>query len=159
MMYKNWLIIIVTCILGIRCHKESLIYDKIPKKIDSLCVYKEYQSKKLFIVQFQKKNDNDYIRISTSEFFDKDSAKVILEHNDKIVVYYNSSFLHIQKGDIEKNISKYSDFVFDSNNISIFRHQYLIFRLTKNQKLINTKNGIEKDLFQYGYMQDENEIN
>lgn len=154
-MLRIFLRILLLTFICYQCQKDiSLTKEKIPKKIDSLCNYKEFQSKKLFIVQQELKNNKNFIRVSTSEYFDKDSVASIIEYKDKIIVYYSPFFSErIEK----RNIFKYRDLMYRDNILSIFHPRYCIFELTDEGNIINVKNQEMKDIFQYGTTKIEEE--
>lgn len=148
--------IILFNILICQCQKDvSLTKELIPKKVDSLCMYKDFQSKKLFIIQQQYKNDRNFIRISTSEYFDKDSVSLIIEHKEKIIVYYSHFFI---KDDLNNNNNKYRDMMYEDSIISIFNPRYVIFELTDDGNFLKVKKENMKYLFQYGYTKIEEEL-
>lgn len=148
--------IILFNILICQCQKDvSLTKELIPKKVDSLCMYKDFQSKKLFIIQQQYKNDRNFIRISTSEYFDKDSVSLIIEHKEKIIVYYSRFFI---KDDLNNNNNKYRDMMYEDSIISIFNPRYVIFELTDDGNFLKVKKENMKYLFQYGYTKIEEEL-
>lgn len=83
--------------------KESSIEKQVSKIVDSLSADKKY-SNKLFIVQYQSKWNKSYIKVSTAEFFDKDSVTHYTYNNENLIVYY-SNFFRIKKEKKKKRIA------------------------------------------------------
>lgn len=128
--------------------KESSIEKQVSKIVDSLSADKKY-SPKIFIVQHQTKWNKDYIKISTAEFFDKDSAKCYISNNKYLIVYYSNFFKIKQEKKYIKD--KYNDYMYKEGTISIFHPRYIIFELNKNGDLRKVLNEEEENkLFQYG---------
>lgn len=151
-MFIRFLLLITLCLIGCQCTKKSSFATEVSERIDSLCMYKAFQSKELFIIQHEEKQNKNYIRISTSEYFDKDSTRLILEHKNKLIVYYYTPFSPTKKDSVKMNsyLSKYGNRIYQDNTISIFRPNYIIFELTNEGKLKNIPKDKYRNLFLYG---------
>lgn len=145
------LIIITFLFIFIICCKErqyDLVTKQICEKVDSLSIYKDFQTKTLFIIQHEKKDRKNFIKISTSEYFDKDSVSLIQEHQNKIIVYYSGVFFK-EKNMEKEQIMLYEDFIYKDSVISIFHPKFVIFELTERGNIITVKKEKWKDLFLY----------
>lgn len=128
--------------------KDNSIEKQVSKVVDSLSADKKY-SNKLFIVQHQSKWSKNYIKVSTAEFFDKDSATHYTSDNESLVVYYSNFFKMMKEK--KENTDKYDDFVYKEGIISIFHPRYVILEMNKDgdlRKIVDKKD--ENQLFQYG---------
>lgn len=128
--------------------KESSIEKQVSKIVDSLSADKKY-SNKLFIVQHQSKWNKNYIKVSTSEFFDKDSVTHYTSNNENLIVYYSNFFR--RKKEKRNSMDKFDGYIYKEGTISIFHPRYIIFELNKNGelgKVVNEED--ENQLFQYG---------
>lgn len=129
--------------------KESSIEKQVSKIVDSLSANKKY-STNLFIVQHQSKWNKNYIKVSTAEFFDKDSATHYTSSNNENLIVYYSNFFKMKK-EKKNNTDKYEDYIYKERTVSIFHPRYVILELSKNgelRKVINKED--ENQLFQYG---------
>lgn len=140
------------CLLG--CKKESVddsnyLQEKVYGTIDSMSLSfpKEYPVN-LYTVSHQKKADRDYIKIATSEFFNRDSVATVELHNRKIIAYYSKDFFEIKN----QNLEKYKDLEYANETISLYHPRYVIFEVLKNNtfKNIPIEEGVKMDLFNYG---------
>ncbi|MNU13799.1 hypothetical protein D3C71_18440 [compost metagenome] len=149
MLNKLFFCVSISMISILGCSKkESFIEKQVSKIVDSLSADKKY-SNKLFIVQHQSKWNKDYIKVSTAEFFDKDSATYYTSNNENLIVYY-SNFFKIKK-EKKNNTDQHDDYIYKEGTISIFHPRYIIFELNKNgnlRKIVNEED--ESKLFQYG---------
>lgn len=149
MLNKLFFCVSITILSILGCSKkESSIEKQVSKIVDSLSVNKKY-SNKLFIVQHQSKWNKNYIKVSTAEFFDKDSATHYTFNNENLIVYY-SNFFRIKK-EKKNRINKFDDYIYKKGTISIFHPRYIIFELNKDgelSKVVNEED--ENQLFQYG---------
>lgn len=158
-MISKYVPIILLCsFISCKNKKENILVEKaIPEKIDSLSRNKEFQSKELFIVQHERKGNRNFIKISTSEYFDKDSASFVLRYKEKIIVYY-SDFFSSKREDIHSQITIYEKYIYNDNKLSIFHPQYSIFELNSKGEIKKTKKEQWKNLFKYGNTKEIEEI-
>lgn len=130
------------------CTKKEISLDQqVNGIIDSLSK-NNGNPNKLFIVQHQKKWNRNYIKISTTEFFSKDSAKYIVTRHDKLIVYYSNFFMKDNKV-IDWN--RYDHLIYKEGTISIFHPTSIIFKINENGSIIDKISDKEKSqLFTYG---------
>ena len=130
--------------------KENSLEKNINRIMDSMAVNlpKEYPIN-LYTISHQKKYGKDYIKISTSEFFNSDSVSTIEMRNKKLIVYYSKGFFKQKK---EDNLSSYKEFEYTDKTISLYHPRYIIFEILKNNtyKNIPLEKSIEMKLFNYG---------
>ena len=148
------------CFFNHQCKKEnSIVKKQIPQKIDSLCRYKEFDSKELFIIQHEKKDNKHFIKITTSEYFDADSVSLVLNYKNKVIAYYSPFFNYPEKKVTKKQITtQYASLIYKEGMISIFHPKYAIFELTNNGKMKDVKKNKWSNLFQYDYIRIPEEI-
>lgn len=141
--------ILIGMISILSCDKKNTsIEKKVLKITDSLSLDKKY-SNKLFIVQHQNKWNKDYIRVSTAEFFNKDSVQCYVSNNGNLIMYYSDFFEKI-KGNSDTD--KYDNLAYKEGTISVFHPRYVIFELNSNRyfkKNINNDKELSQ-LFQFG---------
>lgn len=128
--------------------EENHLQQKIFNVVDSMSLSfpKEYPVN-LYTVSYQKKLGKDYIKISTSEFFNKDSISTIELNNKKIIVYYSNNFFKQKK----TSMDSYKEFEYTDKTVSLYHPRYTIFEILKNNtyKNISMEDGIKMELFNY----------
>lgn len=148
MLNKLFFCVCVGMLSIVGCNKnKSAIEKQVSKIVDSLSADKKY-SHKLFIVQHQSKWNKNYIKVSTVEFFDKDSATHYTSHNENLIVYY-SNFFRVKK-EWKNSMDKFDGYLYKEVTISIFHPRYIIFELNKEGELRKVNEEDENKLFQYG---------
>lgn len=127
--------------------KDSL-YLQINNVIDSMSTSfpKEY-SVNLYTVTHERKHGNDYIKIATAQFYNKDSVSGSYLHNGKTIVLYSKGFF---KNNNRKQFKLDSTFKYENETISLYHTQYIIFEIINGKyKKISMEEGIKMNLFNY----------
>lgn len=129
--------------------KESSLEENISRIVDSMSSSfpKEYPVN-LFTVTHQRLKDRDYIKISTAEFFNKDSVSNIKINNQRLIVYYSKNFFK-QK---QESVSQYKDFEYTPNTISLYHPRYGVFEILRDSiyRNIPLEKSFEMKLFDFG---------
>lgn len=101
----------------------------------------------LYTVSHQKKIGKDYIKISTAEFFNKDSVSTVELDNKNLIFYYSKNFFKNSK----KDLIPYKGFEYTDSTISLYHPRYIIFEVSKNNiyRIIPIEKSIEMELFNY----------
>ncbi|KFF09859.1 hypothetical protein IW15_22085 [Chryseobacterium soli] len=151
MLNKSFLLILIV-MLTQSCRKNSeknLLEKKVFSTVDSMSSSfpKEYPVN-LFTVTHQRLKNKDYIKISTAEFFNKDSVSSIKFNNQKLIVYYSKNFFE-QK---QESLGSYKDFEYTSNTISLYHSRYVVFEVLRDNiyRNIPLEKSIEMKLFDFG---------
>lgn len=159
MLSKDYIVLAITALISVSCKQNSKVFFPTNKKevlplinninhiVDSLSTNfpKEYPVN-LFTVSHQKKKNKDFIKISTSEYYNKDSIAGNYLHNGKIVVLYSKSFFEKMplKIGIDKNLE------LDDEKISLYHKRFVVFEIKNNgYKIINNKEFSQMELFNY----------
>ncbi|MEJ5102219.1 hypothetical protein [Chryseobacterium sp. MYb328] len=127
--------------------KEPL-YTQINNVIDSMSSSfpKEY-SVNLYTVTHEKTHGNDYVRIATSQFYNKDSISGSYLHNGKTVVLYSKKFF---KNNNKNKFKPDNALEYKNETISLYHPQYTIFKITDNTyKNISLEEAMKMNLFNY----------
>lgn len=162
-MFANKLFLLLNSFVILSCSQKNvnteehfndkLKYDSLRTKIFSvidsvsLTFPKEYPVY-LYTVSHQKKNNIDYIKISTSDMYNKDSLSESYLNKGKIVVFYSKDFFNKK---INKPFLPNKNFECSIDKISMYHKKYLVYKIKEN-KLVGIKNRdvIKNELFNYG---------
>ena len=146
---RLYISVLVGCLAIFSCNQKNISIEKqVLNIVDSLSMDEKY-SNKLFVVQHQTKWNKSFIKISTAEFFNKDSATHYISSNGNLIIYYSNFFKNNK--DKNENIDLYDNFAYKEETISIFHPRYIILEIDANGVLRNIVNDQDKNhLFQYG---------
>lgn len=126
----------------------SPLQKQIYKIVDSMSVSfpKDYPVN-LYTVYHQSKNKRNYIKVSTSEFFNKDSVSTIEINNNKTIVYYSKDFFKQKRA----NLVAYREFEYTDTTVSLYHPRYAVFEILNNNtfKNISLEKSIKMQLFNY----------
>ncbi len=138
--------ILIGFVMIVSCDKKSISLEKqVLGIIDSLAKDKKH-SYKLFTVQQQSKWNKRFIKISTAEFFNMDSAVYHTSSNGNIIVYYSNIFNKDQKQDTDI----YQHLSYKKETISIFHPRYIILEINENEILRDLNDDKKRaQLFRY----------
>lgn len=128
--------------------KKPTIENQITKIVDSISKDKKNLDK-LFIVQHQKKWNKDFIKISTAEYFSKDSISNYASFNGGLIIYYSDYFVNNKEKKLE--INQYNNFIYKEGTISIFHPINIIMEIDADGIIkMNISEKERSQLFQYG---------
>ncbi|WP_147474520.1 hypothetical protein [Chryseobacterium nematophagum] len=107
---------------------------------------REY-SVNVYTVAHEKKHGNDYIKIATAQFYNKDSVSGSYLHNGKTIVLYSKDFF---KNNNKKHLKLDNALKYENKTISLYHPQYTIFEIINGTyKNISIEEGIKMNLFNY----------
>lgn len=151
-MLNKSLLLILILLLSHSCRnvtERNLLEKKVFNVVDSMSSSfpKEYPVN-LFTVTHQRLDGKDYIKVSTAEFFNKDSVSNIKFNNQKLIVYYSKNFFKKK----QENLSSYKNYEYTPSTISLYHPRYVVFEILKDStyKNISLEKSIEMNLFTYG---------
>lgn len=118
-------------------HKEknslvSEIYKIVDSVVDSLP--RPYDDR-LYTVTHQKKNGKDFLKISTAEYFNRDSVSTYKIYRDRLIVFYAKDFFekHLDKLDTV-GLQHYNSLIYDENILSMYHPRYEVIEIFGNDK-------------------------
>jgi hypothetical protein len=100
----------------------------------------------LYIVSHQKKYGKHYIKISTSEYFNRDSLSNSYLHKGKVIISYSSFF----NKKVPNNYFPSEDFEWDDEKISLYHKRFIICEIVNNKlKKVTLEKNAKRKLFDY----------
>ncbi|ODS89407.1 MAG: hypothetical protein ABS44_04045 [Chryseobacterium sp. SCN 40-13] len=145
---RLYVLVLIGFVTIVSCDKKSISLEKqVSGIVDSLSK-DEKHSYKLFTVQHQSKWDKSFIKISTAEFFNKDSAVYHTSSNGNLIVYYSNIFN--KNKDQKQDIDIYQHLSYKKGTLSIFHPRYIILEIDENEILRDLKDDKKRaQLFRY----------
>ncbi len=129
--------------------EKDPLYGQINNVIDSISSgFPKGYSVNLYTVTHEKKYGNDYIKIATAQFYNKDSISGSYLHHGKIIVLYSKDFF---KNNNKKQFKPDRALKYENETISLYHPRYIIFEVSKNHiyRIIPIEKSIEMGLFNY----------
>lgn len=127
--------------------EKDPLYGQINNVIDSISSgFPKGYSVNLYTVTHEKKYGNDYIKIATAQFYNKDSISGSYLHHGKIIVLYSKDFSKITI----KNSS--NQIVYLDTKMRLFLyiiHNMQYLKINNSYKNISVEEGIKMNLFNY----------
>lgn len=127
------------------------IQSKIHNIIDS-STYLSIYSKNFYLIRHQKKQNRDYIEISTAKYFNKDSVFAVENYKNDLIIYYSKNYFKNKIEKAETLPAKYNFLEYSNNSVPMYHTRSQILEVLKNNKIRNVtvKESIEDSILNYG---------
>ena len=144
-MLKNNLLLLILFLISISCKKTEIdlqstnsspLVEEIYKVVDSISNYlpKPYPNV-IYTVTHEKKDNKDYIKISTAKYINKDSISVYKNYENHLIVFYSKKFFKDKFNKLDTiGLSKYDSLMYNQEDIYMYHPRYEVVELLENNK-------------------------
>ncbi len=106
----------------------------------------------LYTVTYQEKDDKDYMKISTAEYFNKDSVSTYEVYNNHLVIFYSTDFFKNKLDTLRiQGLEAYEGLAYTDETISLYHPRYEVIEILKNNqfRILPTAEHHQKKLFYF----------
>lgn len=94
-----------------------------------------HYSAPLYTVTYQKKDNKEYIKVSTAEYFNKDSVSTYEIYNNHLLIFYAKDFFKNKLDTLKiQGLEFYKKSEYEEGTVSIYHPRYEVIEILENDK-------------------------
>lgn len=111
-----------------------------------------HYSAPLYTVTYEKKENREYIKVSTAEYFNKDSVSTYEIYNNYLLIFYAKDFFKNKLDTLKtQGLEFYEQSAYKEETVSLYHPQYEVLEILEDDKfrILPMKEHQEQKLFYF----------